>query len=303
MFRNLAPALACALALGAAAGPASSQTAAGTITLSGVAIDTDDDNRLFTRRGGAVRDDVTYAGLTPGQPYTLAAQLHHKATGAPTGDVAILSFTPEAADGAVSIELPVPQNRTAFNIDYLVALKLYEGEVDAADAQAATALAQLSDASSVEQTIQVHSIQRLTVTAADAADGDRKLSGEGGIIAAAVKYENLVPGYKYTLWGQLLTPSGQSAGIYAGIPEFVPVEMNGTASMEFEVPAGIDGLSLVPVVGIYHQKRVSIGEDGSLSWLPDAPNPVMIASDPGVDDPEQTVSVGTPFEQLANNPS
>ena len=303
MFRTLVFALSCALTVGTIASPASSQTGAGAITLSGVAIDTADDNRLFTRRGGAVRDDVTFAGLTPGQPYTLAAQLHEAATGAPTGDIITMNFKPEAADGSVSIELPVPPNRTDFNIDYLVALKLYDGDVDAASASDATPLVELSDASSIEQTIQVHSIQRLAVTAADAADGDRTLPGEGGVIAATVAYENLVPGYKYTIWGQLMTPSGQSTGIFASIPEFVPAEMNGSVSIEFDVPTGFDGIRLVPSVGIYHKKRVSIGDNGALSWLPDAPNPVMIASDPGVDDPEKTIDVGTPFEELAKSGS
>lgn len=293
--RRLAAALICAAAV-AAANAALAQGDGGGVTLSGLAIDTEDDNRFFTRLGGAVRDDVTYAGLTAGQPYTLVAQLHNMTTGELVGEPVAVTFTPEAAEGSTSIELPVPQNRTEFNIDYVVTLKLYEGEVDAAAAAAATPLAEAGDTGNAEQTIQVHAIQRLSVTAADAADGDRELPPEGGTILASVTYENLVPGYHYTLWGQLLTPSGQSTGIFASIPEFVPEEMNGTATMEFAVPEGREGIRLVPVIGIYHQNRVSLGEDGSLTWLPEAPNPVMIASDPAVDDPEQTVNIGTPFE-------
>lgn len=295
MARGVATAI-CAAAIFVPLGTASAQNGS-SVTLSGVAIDTVDDNRFFTRLGGAVRDDVTYAGLTPGQPYTLAAQLHNMTTGEPTGEPVLATFTPEAAEGSTSIELPVPQNRTEFNIDYVVTLKLYEGELDAAAAGAATPLAEASDTGNPEQTIQVHAIQRVTVTAADAADGDKELPAEGGKILATVNHENLVPGYRYTLWGQLLTPSGQSTAIFASIPEFVPEEMNGTAAMEFTVPPGFEGIRLVPVVGIYHQNRVSLGEDGSLAWLPEAPNPVMIASDPSVDAPEQTVNIGTPFEE------
>lgn len=291
--RRLAAAALCAAVLAAT----SALAQGGAVTLKGVATDTADDNRFFTRLGGAVRDDVAYAGLTPGQPYTLVAQLHDMTADAPVGEPVLLSFTPDAAEGTVSVELPVPQNRTRFNIDYVVMLALHEGTLDAAAVAGATPLAEAKDTANLDQTIQVHAIQRISVTAADATDGDRQLAPEGGTIRATVAYENLVPGYKYTLWGQLLTPSGQSTGIFASLPEFVPEEKNGSLTMDFTVPEGFDGIRLVPVIGIYHQNRVALHDDGSLTWLPDAPNPVMIASDPGVDAPEQTVNIGTPFEE------
>lgn len=267
----------------------------GQITLSGTAIDTADDNRFFTRIGGSVRDDVTYDGLVPGQTYTLAAQLHNMTAGAPEGDVVVLPFTPDAPAGKVSIELPVPQNRTPFNIDHVVTLKLYEGRLEAPGE--ARSLAELADLSNAGQTIQVHAVQSISVTATDAADGDRALPPEGGTIAATVEHVNLVPGYHYTLWGQLLTPSGQSTGIFASIPDHVPDQMNGSVRMEFAVPPGRDGIRLIPAIGLYHRNRVSIDDKGALTWLPDAPHPVMIASDPGLDDPEQTVNIGIPFEE------
>lgn len=291
--RRLAAAALCAAVLGAT----SALGQGGGITIKGVATDTADDNRFFTRLGGAVRDDVTYAGLTPGQPYTLVAQLHDMTADAPVGEPVLLTFTPEAAEGTVSVELPVPQNRTRFNIDYVVTLALHEGTLDAAAVSGAAPVAQAADTADLDQTIQVHATQRISVTAADAADGDQQLAPEGGTIRATVAYENLVPGYKYTLWGQLLTPSGQSTGIFASLPEFVPEEKNGSLQMEFTVPEGFDGIRLVPTIGIYHQNRVALHDDGSLTWLPEAPNPVMIASDPGVDAPEQTVNIGTPFEE------
>lgn len=279
--------------------PAASQEDAGAATLTAVAIDAADDNRFFTRVGGTVRDDVTYGGLVAGRPYTLAAQLYNMTTEALEGDARFTTFTPEAADGRIGTELPVPQNRTEFNIDYVVVLTLYEGEVDAASAGGATAVAELNDTADLQQTIQVHAIQRISVTAADAADGDNALPADGGTIRATVEHVNLVPGYKYTLWGQLLTPSGQSTGLYADVAEYVPEEKNGSVTMEFTVPTGFEGLRLVPAIGLFHQNRVALGEDGSLAWLPDAPNPVMIASDPSLDAAEQTIDIGTPFEDTA----
>jgi hypothetical protein len=272
----------------AGVGPAASQQA-GAVTLEAVAIDAADDNRFFTRVGGTVRDDVTYAGLVPGQTYTLAAQLHNTTTQAVEGEVAVLAFTPEAAEGTVEIELPVPPNRTESNIDYVLVLSLYEGEP----------LAELADLANLDQTIQVHAIQAISVTAADAADGDDALPPEGGTILATVEHVNLVAGYRYTLWGQLLTPSGQSTGVFANVPEYVPEAKDGSLTLEFTVPSGFEGLRLVPTVGLYHQNRVALNEDGSLTWLPDAPSPVMIASDPSLDDPGQTIDIGIPFEELA----
>lgn len=281
------------------ASAAGAQESAGGVTLSGVAIDAQDDNRFFTRLGGTVRDDVSYSGLTAGQPYTLSAQLVDLATGEPEGEAVVQSFTPEAAEGTLSVELPVPSNRTDTNIDYVVVTRVHEGEVDAAGLEGATALAELNDPESTDRVIQVHAIQSISVTAADAADGDNALPPEGGTIVATVEHVNLVEGYSYTIWGQLLTPSGQSTGIFASIPEYVPETKAGTVTLEFEVPDRFDGIRLVPAVGLYHQNRVELAEDGSLSWLPDAPHPIMIASDVSLDAPEQTVAIGTPFEETA----
>ncbi len=288
-----------AIACTVAVQPAASQEAGGAPALTGVAIDTADDNRFFTRVGGAVRDDVTYEGLIAGQAYTLTAQLFNMTTQGPEGDAVLLTFTPETPQGSLSVELPVPPNRTEFNIDYVVVLKLHEGEVGIDGLDAATPLLEASDTTNLDQTIQVHAIQSISVTAADAEDGDNALPPEGGTILATVEHVNLVPGYEYTIWGQLLTPSGQSTGIYASVPEYVPEEKNGRLTMEFTVPEGREGIRLIPAVGLFHQNRVVLEQDGSLDWLPEAPQPVMIASDQSLDAPEQTVDIGTPFEETA----
>ena len=297
-----AGAFAALCALAGSPGPAASQEAAEAATLAAVAVDAADGNRFLTRVGGTVRDDVTDGGLVAGQPCTLAARLLTMTTQAPEGEVALVPFTPEASGGHLSVEVPVPPNRTEANIDYVVVLTLYEGQVDeggAGGAGGATPVAQLSDAADLEQTIQVHAVQGISVRAADAADGDNALPAEGGAIRASVEHVNLVPGYGYTVWGQLLTPSGQSTGLYASVAEYVPEARNGSVAMEFTVPASFEGLRLVPAVGLFHRNRVSLDADGWLTQLPDAPNPVMIASDLSLDAAEQTVDVGTPFEDLA----
>ncbi|MDT1060229.1 VaFE repeat-containing surface-anchored protein [Paracoccus sp. CPCC 101403] len=268
------------------------------IVLGSKVVEDSDDNRFFLRTGGIARDDVIYKGLTPGQRYTLAAQLFDVAKGETVGEPTFAGLTPEAAEGSTSFQFPVPPNRTRFNIDYAVYLTLYEGEVDATSMAGARSLAEIRDTKGEATVIQVHAVQRVTVAAADAADGDQSLPGQGGIIRATVDYENLVEGYHYTLWGELLKPSGQATGIYASIPDYAPEGKKGSVTMEFTVPKGFEGVALVPSIGLYHKSRVGIDDKGVLYVLPDAKVPVMIASDPNLNVPAKTVAIGTLFEDL-----
>ncbi|UXU73856.1 MULTISPECIES: VaFE repeat-containing surface-anchored protein [unclassified Paracoccus (in: a-proteobacteria)] len=267
------------------------------VQLSGVALDVDDDNRFFMRTGGTVRDTISYEGLLPGQDYTLVGQLHHLGDGQDVGAPVYVSFVAESADGVAQLELPVPANRTSFNIDYAVHVTLLKGRVGPDEAADAAELAQIVDNSSPERVIQVHAIQRVKVSASDAADGDQRLDGQGGTIRARIAHENLVPGYSYTLWGELMKPSGQSTGIYASIAEYVPEQMNDAVTLDFVVPAGFEGVQLVPSIGLYHKKRVQFDQRGTVVPLADAPNPVMIASDPDLERADKTIAIGVLFEE------
>lgn len=272
--------------------------AASKITLKSTVVEDSDNNRFFLRTGGIARNDVEYKGLTPGQRYTLAAQLYDVAAGKLVGEPAFAEFTPKASGGTTSFLFPVPQNRTRYNIDYAVYLTLYEGRVDAKNVSAAKPAAEIRDTKSEATVIQVHAVQRISVSAADAKDGDRLLPADGGVIVAAVEYENLVEGYPYTLWGELLKTSGQSTGIYAVVPEYKPKGKSGSLTLRFSVPKGFEGVELVPSVGLYHQRRVTVGKNGMLSILPDAPVPAMIASDQNLNVPTKTIAIGTLFEEL-----
>ena len=296
-FRTLHGAALALLIAGSSLAAPSVAAAADTVSISAKVLDTDDDNRFFMRTGGTARGDVTHEGLTPGEDHTLAAQLFHVGEGKPVGDPVFAGFVAEAASGQTSVELPVPANRTPYNIDYAVHLTLYKGKVDAGSAADAAAVAQIQDNEGVDHVLQVHAIQRVKVVAADAADGDNRLPGEGGVIRASIAHENLVAGYNYTLWGELMKPSGQSTGIYAVIPDYVPTAMNGEVTMEFTVPKGLEGIKLVPSVGLYHKSRIELLESGAVVALPDAPNPVMIASDPNLDRADKTVAIGVLFEE------
>ena len=261
----------------------------GAVHLKGLALDTADNNRFFTRLGGTVGNALTYTGLAAGETYTASGQLYNLTTKSLVGDAVTTTFTAKSSSGTAKLELPVPQNRTEFNIDYVVVVNLYKGET-----AKGVVVAKLDDLANPSQTIQLHAIQSIQVTATTA-DGGRSLPSNGGKIIAKVNYANMVEGYAYTIWGQLLTPSGQAIGVFANIPEYVPETKAGSVPLEFDVPKGYEGISLVPAIGLYHMKRVEIGKDGNLTWIPGSPMPVMIASDMSVDAPEQTIAIGVPF--------
>ena len=287
IFRiSTAGAVICALS---AILPAASAMAQDGVRLEGLALDKLDDNRFFTRLGGTVRNALTYDGLNAGEAYTVTGQLFNKTTGQMIGEPVAVTFTPESTSGAIDVEMAVPQNRTPFNIDYVVITDLYLGDV-----AGGTPVAMLEDKNDSTQTIQLHAIQGISVTAM-AADGTQALPGTGGTITARVDYVNMVEGYAYTIWGELLTPSGQAIGVFSSVAEYRPEGKAGTLTLDFEVPEGYEGISLVPSSGLYHKSRVEITENGYLNRIPGSANPVMIASDPDLNDAAASVAIGAPF--------
>jgi hypothetical protein len=261
------------------------------ITLSGKLVDAEDENRFFTRLGGEAREDLSIGGLDQGKDYILTTVLIDAASKEEIETVDT-PFTAETSGADLSVMLPVPRNEGDVNIDYVTRNLLREAGTD-------TVLVEITgDASDPDRAIQVHSIQRVSVISVkDAADGDNRIDAQGGKIDVVVGYENMVEGYAYTVWGQILTPSGQSRGIFASVPEYRPEKKAGEVTLTFDIPAGLDGISILPSVGIYHQNRVEILEDGNISWIPGSANPVMIASDTDLKDEIRMIEVGVPFGQ------
>lgn len=261
------------------------------ITISGKLVDAEDDNRFFTRLGGEAREDLSISGLEQGTDYILTTALIDAATKEEieTVDTPFMAETP---DTDLSVTLPVPRNEGEVNIDYVTRNLLREAGSDAVLVETT------GDASDPDRAIQVHAIQRVKVISVkDAADGDNRIDGEGGKIDVVVGYENMVEGYSYAVWGQILTPSGQSRGIFASVQDFKPEKKAGELTLTFDIPAGLDGISVLPSVGIFHQNRIEILEDGNISWIPGSANPVMIASDTDLKDQSRMIEVGVPFGQ------
>lgn len=261
------------------------------ITMSGKLVDAEDENRFFTRLGGEAREDLSISGLDQGKDYILTTVLIDAASKEEIETVDT-PFTAETSDANLSVTIPVARNEGDVNIDYVTRNLLRE-------AGSETVLVEITgDASDPDRAIQVHSIQRVSVISVkDAADGDNRIDAQGGKIDVVVGYENMVEGYAYTVWGQILTPSGQSRGIFASVREHRPEKKAGEVTLTFDIPAGLDGISILPSVGIYHQNRVEILEDGNISWIPGSANPVMIASDTDLKDESRMIEVGVPFGQ------
>ena len=276
--------------LASAAMLAMAGAASAEIAMSGVLTDVEDGNRFFTRLGGNAHETLSITGLEVGTDYVLTTELVDATTGEEVHE-AQTEFTADAADREEVVTLPVPRNEGEINVDYVTVNTLRT----AADGE--TVLAELTgEASDPERAIQVHSIQRLgIVSVADSTDGDNRIDGKGGPVNVTVRYENMVEGYDYAVWGQMLTESGQSRGIFASIPEFAPEGKAGELTLVFEIPEGLEGTSVVPSVGIFHQNRVEILEDGNLVWIPGSNNPVMIASDTDLTSEERKIEVGVPF--------
>ncbi|UOR01785.1 VaFE repeat-containing surface-anchored protein [Leucobacter allii] len=85
----------------------------------------------------------------------------------------------------------------------------------------------------------------------DAADGDQIVAWNGGTVTDTVAYENLIPGLQYTVAGELMRKSdGSSTGI-TGSRVFTPGEANGQVTVEFTIPEGYAGETLVAFERLY----------------------------------------------------
>ncbi|WP_166741749.1 VaFE repeat-containing surface-anchored protein [Cumulibacter soli] len=106
----------------------------------------------------------------------------------------------------------------------------------------------------------------------DQADGDRVLPAEGGTVVDTVTYEQLQPNTEYTLTGELMDKAtGEGTGI-TGSTTFTTTGYSGSVDVEFTVPVGFAGKSLV-----------------AFEYL--TLNGEQVASHEDIDDPAQTVTV------------
>ena len=84
--------------------------------------------------------------------------------------------------------------------------------------------------------------------ATDKADGDKKLEANGGEIVDTIDYIGLKPGEEYTMKGELMEKDKDGNVTPTGIvaeTTFTPEESEGSIDVEFTVPEGYEGKTLV----------------------------------------------------------
>lgn len=109
--------------------------------------------------------------------------------------------------------------------------------------------------------------------ASDKSDGDQVLYHSGGTIIDTVEFTSLIPGKEYEIRGELMDKAtGKGTGIKAS-KTFTPTTADGSTNLEFKVPGGYAGKTLVAFERLYHQGR-------------------ELATHTDINDKDQTVVVG-----------
>ena len=124
----------------------------------------------------------------------------------------------------------------------------------------------------------------------------QRVKSKGGTIIDVVAYTGLIVGKKYTLKGQMYERVKQEDGTYKGVPtdikaqkEFTPTQPNDEVHLEFEIPEGYAGKTLV-VFEEAHGLDAN-GKDGS------------IATHTDINDENQTIYVNHPYQDMSSDSS
>lgn len=111
-------------------------------------------------------------------------------------------------------------------------------------------------------------------TLLDQADHDHVIPSAGGTVVDTVEYRDLIPGRAYRLAGELMRKSDGSGTGIVGSTAFTPSQPDGSAEVEFTVPKGYAGESLV-----------------AFEYLTVAGDDEIVAEHADIDAAAQTVSV------------
>ena len=194
------------------------------------------DGDQTAQAGGQVTivDTVYYENLEFGGTYTLTGTLMVKSTGEPLLDAegnpvtATKEFTANNTNGSVDIEFTFDASLLAGE-DVVAFESLVKDSIE---------VAVHADIEDEGQT--VHFVD-IGTTAADAADGDKLVTGSEVIIADEVAFEGLTPGGSYTLEATLMdaetgeplkSGEGLLATDVAATVEFTPEAAEGTQTVE-----------------------------------------------------------------------
>ena len=134
---------------------------------------------------------------------------------------------------------------------------------------------------------------RISTTAHKEGDEhSQRVKSKGGTIIDVVAYEGLIVGKEYTLKGQLYERVKQEDGTYKGVAtdikaekKFTPVQAKDEVHLQFEIPEGYAGKTLVVFEENY-------GPDGKL-----------VAKHDDINDENQTIYVNYPHQDMSSDSS
>lgn len=219
-----------------------------TVTFAGIrthAADTTASDDAPTDGTYYITDTVSYAGLLPGETYTLAGTLHVKnADGTDGGTLkdasgkditASAEFTPDATDGTVEVKFEVPAS-------LLVGKTVVAFEDLQKDGVTVAVHADITDS---DQTVDYPEAPEIHTTAVNADDGTKVIdirANDTAKIKDTVEYSGLTAGKKYKLSGTIhINADGNDAGelksdgkSVTATTEFVPDSPSGSAEVEFK---------------------------------------------------------------------
>ena len=221
-------------------------------------------------------DTVSYKHLILGKEYTLTGKLMDKATGEAflldgkeiTSEV---TFTPDEPDGVIEVEFTFDARLIQIETDLVVFEGLRSDGIE---------LAVHADIEDVGQTVTIIPPEIHTT----ATIGGKKEATAAGTITIedVVKYENLLPGKEYTVFGELMDKSTGKSFLVDGKPvtaeaTFTPEKSSGEVKVEFTFDAaGIsEKTDIVVFEAVYHEK-------------------VLLAVHADIEDEGQTVTITPP---------
>ena len=221
-------------------------------------------------------DTVSYKHLIPGKEYTLTGKLMDKATGkafllAGEEITSEVTFTPDEPDGEIEVEFTFDARLIQEKTDLVVFEGLRSDGIE---------LAVHADIEDVGQTVTITPPEIHTT----ATIGGKKEATTAGTITIedVVKYENLIPGKEYTVFGELMDKSTGKSFLVDGKPitaeaTFTPEKSSGEVKVEFTFDAaGIsEKTDIVVFEAVYHEK-------------------VLLAVHADIEDVGQTVTITPP---------
>ncbi|WP_293694916.1 VaFE repeat-containing surface-anchored protein [uncultured Agrococcus sp.] len=205
------------------------------------AVDGEDGDQFLPEFGEAtVVDTVRYSGLHVGQTYTIDGELMLRTDdgGQPTGITNSITFVPEESNGEIDLTFTIPEGELL-------------GEVIVVFEYLSIGGVQVAAHADIEDEAQTVYRPEIDTYAYNLRTGEQLLDPEGATLRDDLSYRGLEPGLTYVARGEvMLHETGESTGI-TGETVFVPTAPDGIVHVDFEVPSGYAGETLVVFEWLY----------------------------------------------------